>query len=295
MIGTVDAADSVRLRLQDLPGPVRALAVGALAALRSTDDSFTTNELTDLLVDLRMPSMANMSRTLGRLRDQDLLMRPTPKTWALTPRGEAHLLDAASTVSPHSLAIAAGHVPGSELAEREHTLIPPFLGPMGSAPGLGRLLDNSAFEQNIMLITRFPKKDEQPYAELITKMQAAVKLHGLNLIIASDAMYEDTLWANVVTYMWAAKYAIVVLDTADERLNYNVLVEVGGMLMTGRRCAILRDTSVPAMPTDLVGHIYKSTDLADHPMTLDQIHVWIRDDLGLGSCGECPSSSASAS
>lgn len=285
---TVDAADSVRLRLQDLPGPTRALAVGALAALRSRDDMFETSDVADLLVELRMPAMANMSRTLGRLRDQGLLMRPTAKTWALTARGEAHLQEAASTVSTAALAVAAGHVPTSELAEREHTLIPPFLGPMGSAPGLGRLLDSHAFEQNIMLITRFPKNDDQPFAELIKKMRDTAAAHGLNLIVASDAMYEDTLWSNVVTYMWAAKYAIVILDTADERLNYNVLIEVGGMLMTGRRCAILRDHAVPEMPSDLVGHIYKSTDLADHGATLDQIHSWIRDDLGLGSCQGCP-------
>jgi len=100
-------------------------------------------------------------------------------------------------------------------------------------------------------------------------------------------MAEDTLWANVVTYMWASKYAIVLVDSADGVLNSNVLIEIGGMLMTGRRCAILRDKTVPAMPSDLVGHIYKSVDLSDHGSNVDVIHQWICDDLGLGACTDC--------
>jgi hypothetical protein len=98
----------------------------------------------------------------------------------------------------------------------------------------------------------------------IEKLREAVMAHGLTLRVASDRMAEDTLWANVVTYMWACKYAIVLMDTAEGVLNSNVLIEIGGMLMTGRRCAILRDKSVPTMPSDLVGHIYKPTDLRDH-------------------------------
>lgn len=139
-----------------------------------------------------------------------------------------------------------------------------------------------------MLITRFPKGPEDHFADLISELREAVAQHGLVLQVASDGMAEDTLWANVVTYMWASKYAIVLIDSADGRLNSNVLIEIGGMLMTGRRCAILRDQSVPQMPSDLVGHIYKQTDLADHGASVGLVHDWIRDDLGLGACPACP-------
>jgi hypothetical protein len=50
-----------------------------------------------------------------------------------------------------------GHLGGSEFGEQHHPLIPPFLGPMDAAPGLQRVLDSAPFEQNVMLITRFPK------------------------------------------------------------------------------------------------------------------------------------------
>lgn len=281
-------AESIRLRLQGLPGPLQALAVGALAALQSPDGAFTTREVTDLLRDLRLPPVANASATLGRLRQEGLLMRPVNDSWALTPKGEARLNDETAHVPTHALALDLGHTPGSEFGDQHHALIPPFLGPMGAASGLSRILDRGPFERNVMLITRFPKGPEDHFAQLIPKLRDAVAEHGLTLQVASDGMAEDTLWANVVTYMWACKYAIVLMDSADGVLNSNVLIEIGGMLMTGRRCAILRDTSVPVMPSDLVGHIYKPTDLSDHDASLTEIHKWIRDDLGLSECMLCP-------
>ena len=243
---------------------MQVLAVGALAALQSADGIFKTREVTQLMSMLRLPQLANVSATLSRLQGQKLLMRPDKDMWALTPLGEARLNDGAAKVSTYALAVQVGQVSGSEFGEQRHALIPPFLGPMGAALGLSRILDGSPFEQNIMLITRFPKGPEDHYAQLIPKLREAVAKHGLALRVASDGVAEDLLWANVVTYMWACKYAIVLMDTAQGVLNSNVLIEIGGMLMTGRRCAILRDKSVPQMPADLVGHIDKPTDLSDH-------------------------------
>jgi hypothetical protein len=60
------------------------------------------------------------------------------------------------------------------------------------------------------------------------------------------------------------------------------------MMTTGRRCALLRDKSIKTMPTDLVGHIYKSVDLGKTKTVADALHRWIRDDLGSGSCDDCP-------
>jgi hypothetical protein len=280
--------DSVRLRLQGLPGPLQVLAVSSLAAMRSDTTSFTTADVTALITRLRLPPVANVSASLGRLRSQKLLMRPGKDLWSLTPLGEARLSNEAAHVPPHALAVDLDQVDGSEFGEQHHPLIPPFLGPMGAAPGLRRILNTAPFEQNVMLITRFPKGPEDHFAKLISTLREVVASHGLTLQVASDRMAEDTLWGNVVTYMWASKYAIVLMDSADGVLNSNVLIEIGGMLMTGRRCAILRDNSVPAMPSDLVGHIYKPTDLSDHDASVREIHTWIRDDLGLSSCPQCP-------
>lgn len=269
---------------------MQALAVGALAAMRSQEGVFSTRQVSDLLSDLRLPPMSNPSATLGRLRAQQLLMRPAKDTWALTPRGDARLEDEASQVSAHALAASLGAESGVEFGHRHHGVIPPFLGPMGATRGLARLLNGAPFEESVMLITRFPKEPDDRFALLMPEVREAVEKHGLTLLVASDRMVEDTLWSNVVTHMWASKYAIVLMDVADGALNYNVLIEIGGMLMTGRRCAIIKDSSVPGMPTDLVGHIYKDADLDDLAGTSALVHAWVRDDLGLGSCSECPAS-----
>jgi hypothetical protein len=286
--------EGIHLRLQRLPGPLQVLALGRLAATRSELGVFTTREVRDLQSNLRLPPIANPSATLSRLGRQGLVMRPSKDAWALTPLGEDELTKKASRVSNHALAVDLAQAGGAEFGERRHNTIPPFLGPLGAEDGLARVLDESAFERNVMLITRFPRSPEDHFTQLIPKLRDAVTGHDLVLQVASDGMAEDTLWANVNTYMWASKYAIVLMDSvkrdeeSPETLNYNVLLEVGGMLMTGRRCAILRDKSVPEMPSDLVGHIYKPADLSDHDASIAEIHRWIRDDLDLGGCSACP-------
>jgi hypothetical protein len=44
-------------------------------------------------------------------------------------------------------------------------------------------------------------------------------------------------------------------------INYNLTIETGAMLMSGRRCLLLKDATVSAMPSDFVGHIYHSVRL----------------------------------
>lgn len=276
-----DSSAGVRLRLQFLPGPLQVLAVAALAEGRSKVGRFSTKDVADLFTALRLPPMSNLSAALGRLRAQSFVMNPSAGLWSLTPAGERRLATEASHVPPGELARTLGLSQGAKFGEVEHATIPPFLAPVGSSLGLRNVLSKSPFERNVMLITRFPKDDADHFGGLIDEIRQAVNEHGLVLHLASDGNARDTLWENVVTYMWACKYAIVLMDSADGSLNSNVLIEIGGMLMTGRRCAILRDESVPAMPSDLVGHIYKPTKLADHGGTVAVIHEWISTDLGL--------------
>lgn len=276
-----DSSIGVRLRLQTLAGPLQVLAVASLAQSRSDANSFTTREVADLYTELRIPPPANLSSVLGRLRSQRDVMNPAAGFWSLTPSGEHRLASDAGHVRAVELSDSLNEPRGTTFGERRHATIPPFLGPDGASDGLKSILEQSPFEQNVMLITRFPKDDEDHFGGLIGDIRTAVAEHGLVLHVASDGNAKDTLWENVVTYMWACKYAIVLMDTADGAFNSNVLIEVGGMLMTGRRCAIIRDESVPAMPSDLVGHIYKSTKLKDHGSTIQVVHDWIENDLGL--------------
>lgn len=89
--------------------------------------------------------------------------------------------------------------------------------------------------------------------------------------------------------MWACQYGIAFFENRREKgLNYNLTIEVGAMLMAGRRCALLKDASIERMPTDLVGRIYKSVDLDDPETVAAAVHIWAAEDLGLGRCSACP-------
>ena len=90
--------------------------------------------------------------------------------------------------------------------------------------------------------------------------------------------------------MWASRYGIAFFeDLADppRGLNYNLTTEVGSMLITGRRCCLLKDPSISTLPTDLVGRIRKDVDLSSDDAVAEALHKWIRDDLGLGPCADC--------
>ncbi|MGH2986515.1 MAG: hypothetical protein ACRDLO_07510 [Solirubrobacterales bacterium] len=70
------------------------------------------------------------------------------------------------------------------------------------------------------------------------------------------------------------------------------MIEVGSMLILGRRCTVLKDCTAPDMPSDLGAEIYKSVDLDQADAVRDQAHRWLSRDLGLGDCSRCPSAGA---
>jgi hypothetical protein len=84
--------------------------------------------------------------------------------------------------------------------------------------------------------------------------------------------------------MWACRYGVALFeDRVDRGLNHNLLIEVGAMIMTGRRCALLKDGSIEKMPTDFVGMIYKSVDLSEEDTVAAVVRAWIKHDLSIGS------------
>jgi hypothetical protein len=142
-------------------------------------------------------------------------------------------------------------------------------------------------------MTRFPdegvpEKGPDPVAPALDIARRVCELHGLEFHLASDRAMHDDLWMNVSAHMWASHYGIAFFEDRRGRgLNYNMTIEVGGMLLAGRRCLLLRDDSIKKMPTDLVGQIYKAVDLDDAGKVSRAVHSWIRDDLALGSCSDC--------
>lgn len=171
-------------------------------------------------------------------------------------------------------------------------MLPPGLAPAVWRDGIRALLDRSPFETNVLLMTRFPSREPvagDPIDDVITTVREALSKHGLQLHRADDRIVDEDLWGNVAAYMWACRYGLgLAEDRVGRGLNYNLVIEVGAMMLAGRRCAVLKDETVAAMPTDLIGRIFKPVDFDDLAAVSDEAHKFAADDLGLGRCGSCP-------
>jgi hypothetical protein len=181
---------------------------------------------------------------------------------------------------------------GAQLGSAHHTTLPPTLGPIGWQAGIARLTAQHPFRTNVFLMTRFPKKEDKadPLHRVIEITRVALADHGLTLHLASDRVIDENLLGNIAAHMWACQFGIGIFeDRARHGLNYNVLIEIGAMIMAGRRCVLLKDTSAPSMPIDLVGHIYKPVDVTDDDAVSAEVHAWARGDLSLGQCSNCAS------
>jgi len=247
-----------------------------------------------LFIDLAITPPANASNVLGRLEEAGLVARGRGRgnVWGLSPRGRQTLtgLIGADQISDLFAEVWGGGA--SLLGGAVHPILPPELSPPQLLVPLRTFLEIHPFERNVFGMTRYAQEDEDPndpVAGAIKIAREACGDHGLEFHLASDRAIVDDLWANVAAHVWASKYGIAFFeDRRAEGMNYNLTIEVGAMLVAGRRCALLKDVSIAKMPTDLVGQIYKAIDLDDATSVSVALHAWLRDDLGTGSCVRCP-------
>lgn len=204
----------------------------------------------------------------------------------MTPRGREAVSGLVGRVDPAAIEAEISTAGSALLGGVEHPLIPPELAPVRFLPAVRRLIANSRFEQNVFCMTRFPTMSEDdPVSRTIETLRATLALHGLTMHVASDRNADDELFGNVAAHIWGCKFGIALLESLsaepEPTLNDNMLIEVGAMLVTGRRCALLKDVAAPSPPTDFVAQIYKDLDLADQDAVATIARAWVVDDLGL--------------
>jgi hypothetical protein len=285
--------NSVSARVQGLKMAEQILVVARLAEARSESNTFAPKDIDQLLDDLSLPRPSKTSNVLSALEKQKFLTRKKVKgaKWTITPSGRLRSQELAADIDIAALRAEASMAGGTHLGSAVHPVIPPGLAPPGLIHRLKDFLEEHPFERNVFGMTRFPddpETDDDPVGAALVIARDVCAQHGLEFHLASDRAIDDDLWTNVAAHMWAAHYGIAFFeDRRDEGLNYNLTIEVGSMLMAGRRCALLKDISVEKMPTDLVGKIYKPVDLGDLETVETSLHAWIRDDLAMGACSRC--------
>ena len=274
--------------LQNLPGGrERVLAAGLIVESRSEEERFKPADLEAFFDTFKVPAPKGINEYLRRLESDGLVLKRKGGGRSLTPNGHDQVGDLIDGLDVEAVAaeqLAAG---SSELAGADHPLILPEFAPIRFRAAIDRLLDESVFERNVFCMTRFPDKDsaeDEPLRAAIEAGREQLKAAGMTMHLASDRQADDELFGNVVAHIWGCRYGIALLETLNPapgggQLNDNVLIEIGAMLVSGRRCCLLKDAAAPKLPTDFIAQIYKELELSDPAAVSDAVETWVRDDL----------------
>lgn len=285
--------NSVAERLQNLSFADQALILSRIIEGR-TGGIIRPRDVAELFAHIGLPPPSTMSTVFRSLKQRKhLAPTRTSGEWRVTPVGRGESERQFSTHELSRLLAETNTSRSAQLGNQTHALVPPSLAPPALMEAIAKFNDTYPFDTNVFGMTRFAAEDADnpdPLIAALDSIAATTAAHGLDFHLASDRAIIDELWGNVAGHMWASRYGIAILeDRRDRGMNYNLAIEVGGMLTMGRRCLLLKDKSITHMPTDLVGMIYKSIDLDDLASVEAAIHGWVRDDLVLGSCNTCRS------
>ena len=287
-------AESVGVRLQGLSFTEQTIIICRIAEARSATGNLTSPELEGLFDSLAVPRPAKMNNILLSLERSGVLSKPKGSRgqYRLTPQGRARSVDLLDHMDLRALLAESNTTYGAELGSTTHPIVPASLAPPELLNPIRAFLHDYPFDRNIFAMTRFPESDESvpdPVAVVLPVAREVCAQHGFTLHLASDRAIVDDLWGNVLAHMWASRYGLAIVeDRLGRGMNYNLTIEIGGMLTTGRRTALLKDASIARLPTDLVGKIYKDVDLENPSTVREQVHRWLRDDIGSAACDGCP-------
>lgn len=285
---TGGASDPVALRLQRLDLQLQALVLGQLAASRSSDGSFSPGTALQLFHDFALPAPAKIGNVFTALTKKKWFAKqPQRAFYKVTPAGQAMVREQMTDLDLVALVAESAHKNAPVFGRTEHALVPVHLAPPALVQPLQSFLADHPFDTNVFGMTRFPDAKAgtaDPVGRALAVVRRICAEAGLEFHLASDRAIVDDLWDNVTAHMWASRYGVALFeDRVDRGLNHNLLIEVGAMIMSGRRCALLKDGSIEKLPTDFVGMIYKSVDLSAEDTVAQVVRAWIKDDLAIAN------------
>jgi len=263
----------------------QTLVITHVAGLQGGEGAASTAAVTATFRNLHLPPPSNVSHALRQLALKRLVMQPSAGLWALSPLGVERIRGLMAGVLDQDLKALGPYGGEPAFGGAPHHLIPAELAPAKFHEGIGRFLEGHPFDRNVFGMARFPREEvhDDPMEPALAVARDTCRELGLELHLADDRVVDEILFGNVGAAMWACRYGIAILeDTVNEGLNYNAVLEAGAMLVTGRRCLILKDGTIPKIPTDLTGHIREAVDIRDPGSVRRPIAKWITKDLALG-------------
>jgi hypothetical protein len=110
-------------------------------------------------------------------------------------------------------------------------------------------------------------------------IKAELGMHGIVGVRADDREYHHDMFPNVETYMHGCGLGIAVFERIEaDTHNPNVALEVGYLFAMGKPVCLLKDRTLPTLPADLVGRLYREFDPQDPARTIPPVvSKWLSD------------------
>lgn len=110
-------------------------------------------------------------------------------------------------------------------------------------------------------------------------IKTTLNKHGMRGLLARDKEYHEELYPNIQTFMHGCGFGIAVFERIQsDDFNPNVSLEVGYMLGLKKPVLLLKDQTLHALQTDLVGRLYRPFDPQNPGATIPkQIEAWLED------------------
>lgn len=143
--------------------------------------------------------------------------------------------------------------------------------------------DHPDYSKNCFLVMPFRVS---PQLELVhTTLKTILSDHGFKLLRADDDVYSENVFSNIEVYMHGCRFAVSVIERmVSDQHNANVALEIGYMLGQKKDVCLLKEKTVPALPSDLQGRFYIEFDAFSIEISVRKsIERWLRDRRLVGS------------
>jgi hypothetical protein len=137
-------------------------------------------------------------------------------------------------------------------------------------------VDHPIYERNCFLV--MPFSETKSHRQIADVLRRTMRANGFNLVRADDHAYSEDLLTNVQAYLHGCRFGIAVFERIlSNDFNPNVSLEVGYLLALRKPICLLKERTLPRLPSDLVGRLYVEFDNQDIDGTLPPIiERWLR-------------------
>ncbi|HEX9973116.1 MAG TPA: hypothetical protein VGD14_13680 [bacterium] len=117
------------------------------------------------------------------------------------------------------------------------------------------------------------------HARIVEAIKSVLRRNDIVALRADDKEYHNDLYYNVLTYIYRCNFSICIFDRIEsDQFNPNVALEVGYLLSLGKPICLLKDKTLKALPTDLVGKLYKEFDPQSPESDIEkELTKWLND------------------